>query len=60
MSKHKWWHCVWGKDVESEIQSESGNAKMSVFWWKCNKCGEQLTEKEGMMTFSYHIISDNK
>ncbi len=53
--KHKWWHFIFGKTQFSETVYKEKNFSTMNYWNICNKCGEQVGEKQGVSTFSFNL-----
>lgn len=60
--EHKWWHFIYGKEIESEVVFKTKKTETQNSWDKCKKCGQQIGEKWGSTTFGPMVfhITDNK
>lgn len=57
MSKHHWWHSIWGKEAKTEEVFKDGNTSVSNCWYVCKKCGEQIGDKVGISHLSFPSFS---
>jgi hypothetical protein len=52
---HRWWHFIYGTETKKEKVYKSDNFSTTNYWDVCKKCGEQVSEKQGISTFSMEI-----
>lgn len=55
MKIHKWWHFIYGKELNSEIVLKTNTTETRIFWEECKKCKCRVGEKWGSTTFRITI-----